>query len=96
MEVVVLDGQSLFDLALQTAGSVEAMFDIAERNSLSVTDPLTAGSELVASDAVNKPVFEYYSVNGIKPATDATIAAMNELRDEGIDFWALEVDFVVQ
>ena len=106
MNVTVLEGQSLFDLAVQTSGSVEAVFDVAELNGLSVTDALIAGSVIetryvvetrcIASVSVNQPIADYYAKNGLKPATDATDEAMNELRDEGIDYWAVEVDFIVQ
>ena len=40
-------GQSLLDVALQEYGSVDALFALADANGLAVTDPLTAGQELV-------------------------------------------------
>jgi hypothetical protein len=95
MEVKVLEGQSLFDLAVQVSGSTEAAFNMAGLNGLSITDVLTSGSVLIAPDPINKPVSEYYRMNGLKPATDVTIGVMDEMRDEGIDYWAIEVDFIV-
>ena len=97
MKVTVLDGQSLFDLAIQHSGSIEAVFEMASANGLSVTDDLVTGTELETVSATDKPVAKYYSNNGLKPATalttdDQLVAA--EL--EGISYWAINVDFVVQ
>lgn len=64
-----LNEQSIIDLAIQTAGSVEAAFDLAKKNGLSLTDELTAGQELAAVDVVSKPVASYFNQKEIKPAT---------------------------
>ncbi len=94
--VKVLDGQSLFDIALQRCGGIQAVFELADMNGLSITDQLEAGSEMEVPEATNREVLSYYTAKGIRPATDATTSAMDSLRDEGIDFWAIAVDFVVQ
>ncbi|HBL74253.1 MAG: hypothetical protein A2W90_18035 [Bacteroidetes bacterium GWF2_42_66] len=85
--------QSLFDIALQSCGSVEAVFGIAELNGLAITDALAPGQELLVPEPANKPVADYYKMKGLRPATG--IETLDELRDEGIDYWAVEVDFVV-
>jgi hypothetical protein len=97
MEVKVLNNQSLFDIAIQTLGSAEAAFDIALANNLSITDDLEVGHLLQipqqTSDYVKKQTVEYYRINGIKPAT----AIDNEITVllEGIEFWAIEYDFII-
>lgn len=95
-QVIVLESQSLFDLALQQCGGIEAVFDFAERNGLSITDQLSPGSKLHVPEVVNQLVYSYYETRQLKPATDASIEVIDSLRDEGIDFWAITVDFVVQ
>lgn len=94
--ITILDGQSLFDLSLQECGGVEAVVAFAIVNGLSVTDVLTAGEEVVATDVVNPAITNYYKLHQLRPATDVTVDSMDELRDEGIDFWAVDVDFIVQ
>jgi len=93
-EIVVLEAQSLFDLVIQECGGIGAAFEIAELNGLSITDVLVPGTSIELPETINKPVHEYYKTHGLKPSTDAT--TISELINEGIDFWALEVDFVVQ
>jgi hypothetical protein len=94
MEVKVLNNQSLFDLAIQAAGSVEAVFDIALANNVSTTDELTPGRALQIPEVLNKQVANYYSTNGIRPAT-ALSASDAAMLPEGIGFWIVEYDFIV-
>ena len=94
--ITVHDGQSLFDLSIQECGGVEAVVAFATANGLSVTDALTAGDKMAVPGAVNQGLFNYYQLYQLKPATDATLSAMDALRDEGIDYWAVDVDFVIQ
>jgi hypothetical protein len=96
MEVKVLEGQSLFDLAVQACGSVESVISMAGLNDLAITDVLIAGSVIGTPETLSKSVSEYYRMKGMRPATAVTISAMDNLRDEGIDYWAVEIDFVVQ
>lgn len=96
MEVKVLEDQSLFDLAVQACGSVESVFDVASLNGMAITDILIPGSAISVPDFRNLSVSEYYRLRRLRPATDITTENMDQLRDEGIDYWALEVDFVVQ
>lgn len=68
-KIVVLEGQTLIDLAIQQCGSVEAAFQLAVENDLSVTDELSAGLELSSIDPVERPVAQYYEAKRLKPAT---------------------------
>lgn len=92
----VSDNQSLFDIAIQELGSVSSVFELADLNDLSITDYLTPGDELKLPAIKNSDLQDYFRAYNIKPATDATVSDMDALRDEGIDYWAIEVDFVVQ
>ena len=92
--IQVLEGQSMFDIALQACGSVEAVFGIAQLNGLAITDALAPGQELLVPGPVNKLIAGYYRMTRLRPATG--IETLDELRDEGIDYWGVGVDFVVQ
>ncbi|MDR3133220.1 MAG: hypothetical protein LBU42_04265 [Prevotellaceae bacterium] len=94
MEVRVLNGQSLFDIAIQAAGSVEAVFDIALASGLSITDELISGAALAVPAVAGRKVADYYAANGIRPAT--AIGAQDiDFILEGIGFWRLEYDFMI-
>jgi hypothetical protein len=94
MEIKVLNGQSLFDLAVQAAGSVEAVFDIAVANARAVVDDLTPGAAVAIPAVLNKQVAEYYRTNGIRPAT-ALSAQDAEFAMDGVGAWRIEYDFAV-
>ncbi len=96
MTTLVLNQQSLFDIAVQTAGSAEAAFDLALENDLSLTDNLEVGEPIVEQgNWSNRRVAEYYAAKGLKPATAATDEQFNEILGEGIGFMGIEIDFIV-
>ena len=73
-KIKVLNNQSLFDIAIQEYGTVEAVFDLAMANGLGITDELNAGQELAVpdSDFVIPEIVAYYKKNGLHPATGST------------------------
>lgn len=96
--VNVLPGQTLLDLAMQQLGSAEAAFGLAVLNSLNLTADLVAGSSLnYGLTPYSAQVLKIYNDNGYKPASGLAIPGppMPTLLS-GIDYWALEFDFVVQ
>jgi hypothetical protein len=102
MEVKVLERQSLFDLALQVCGTVEAVFEIADQNGMAVADRLTTGTTLrvLRTQGSNKLISDYYETRKLKPATDMDDGGSGSgggglQIDDGIDFMAVEVDNVV-
>lgn len=99
MKIIVQDRQCLADIALQACGSLEAVFAIAEKNGLSVTDDLQAGQVLDydLADVQEKYVVAAYKTESIQPATAITNSEINDLLaiGEGIGFWTIEYDFVV-
>jgi len=68
----VLAGQSIFDLAIQHCGAIEAAFQIALKNNIGLTDELTVGAELASTEIVNRDVVNYYARRGLQPATEIT------------------------
>ena len=91
----VLQGQSIFDIAVQELGSAEGAFDIALLNGQSVTDALEEGQEMKLTALVNKPIAAYYANKSLTPATSLTETQQNEALAEGIDFWAVETEFII-
>jgi hypothetical protein len=67
--MVVLDGQSIFDIALIACGDATAAYQIAILNNINITDDLTPGQELIVPDVVNQDVVTYYANNSLSPAT---------------------------
>ena len=94
----VLHNQSLLDFAIQHTGSTQNAFEVAMANNLSITDKLTAGSELIipVSVAMDVDVKNYYQSKEIQPATDITQHAESEEILEGISIWILNQNFIVQ
>ena len=92
-EIRVLEGQSLFDLAIQTAGSMEASFLLAESNKIGIADDIAPGATLVLSETVNKDIADYYNSRNLQPATNATI---EESKLTGIGNMIVEQNFIIQ
>ena len=65
----VLQGQSIFDIAIQELGSAEGAYALAELNGLSITDELMTGHDLSLPDVQNRSISNYYANKAIKPAT---------------------------
>ena len=93
MNVTVLSGQSVLDLAVQTTGSAETALQLAIANEMSITDALPAGTDVVAVSVANKPVYDYYQNRQLKPATGVISEQLTIRR--GIGFMGIGVDFVV-
>lgn len=89
------DRQSLLDMAVQTSGSMEAAFDLAAANGVSLTDTLADGQVLDTVAAENADTVRRYSVQSIQPATALSEEEMAALAQEGINFMGIEIDFVV-
>ena len=99
MEIIVLNSQSLFDIAIQHTGNVMNAFLIAQANNLSITAPLVAGSKLVIPGTIvlDKDIKGYYDAKKIQPATGTTEGTENgEELLEGISYWIINKNFVVQ
>ena len=70
MKVVVLQRQSLADIALEVYGDLSGLPGIARENGISITDDLTPGMELICPDVTYDNYLQnYVRKNGIKPAT---------------------------
>ena len=81
MKTTARHRQCLIDIALQECGSFEAVFAIAERNGLSVTDDLEVGQTLSyeLADVLDKGIVEKYVADGICPAAMVDERTIKEL-----------------
>ena len=63
-KLFVLYHQNLFDISIQEFGNIEALFDIAMVNGLSITDDLVAGQELIIpkTDYLGNEIYINYDV----------------------------------
>ena len=91
----VSDRQSMFDVAMQTSGSFEAVFELALLNGISITDELVAGQLLQLPAVLNSDNVNYYALKKIVPETVGTEIDESLPVLEGIGYWAIGVDFVV-
>jgi hypothetical protein len=91
--VTVKDYQTLPDIAVQEMGSVDAAFELARLNDISVTDNLVSGQVILLPDA---PADEYV-VNEFhtKKLFPATAEKENESVQGGIGFMGIGIDFKV-
>jgi len=84
--------QTLLDVAIEHAGSTEALFTLAFINGFSLTDDVTPGKELLLPDIVDFKSQQYFQNSIYKPTT-TTVLTPALLG--GIEFWGIETDFIV-
>lgn len=72
MNIITGNRQTVFDIAIQCCGSVEAAFDIAALNDIEVTSCPAHGTELEMPGITNKNAVRHYGQNEIRPATALT------------------------
>ena len=91
MKTIAKHRQCLADIALQECGSFEAVFALAGRNGLSITDELEVGQSLAyeLADVLDKKVVSEYAADGICPAAmvdERTIAELITIipEDDGL------------
>ena len=95
-DVTAEPSQNMFDLAVQVYGDLSGVFNLAKDNGKEMTGELTAGEVLKSrKEVANKLIVDFYKGRNIKPATGLSPEESNELKPEGIDFWAIEYDFIV-
>ncbi|WP_165020141.1 hypothetical protein [Dysgonomonas sp. ZJ279] len=93
METIVLEGQSLFDVAIQECGSVEGAFALAVANNVSISNELPSSESLTKTAITAKRVVDYYNQKELKPATWSTA---KEAKLTGIGYMTIEENFTVK
>jgi len=95
--IKVSEGQTLLDIALQATGDLTRVFEIAGLNGIDLTTDLTIGSTLTAPEpAIDKTyLVDLFAVVYRKPKSADSDTEQTKGR-EGIGFWIIENDFIVQ
>lgn len=94
-KITPLNRQSLLDVALQTSGSIEAAFDLAEANDISISEPLETDAALRSVPVVDQKVVDRYEAADVRPATELSPEDIEMAPYGGIGYMGIEVDFIV-
>lgn len=90
----VKQGQCFLDKVLQTTGSFEGAFEMALLNGIGITEDMVTASQIIPYSIDKKNIVSFWQPNIKEPAT----ALFNEYETlkSGIDYWAIDLDFIVQ
>lgn len=96
-QVKALFGQTVLDIAIQELGDVSRAIEIALLNGLSLTADLSAGQVLSVPQAAKdvRSIVQLFTDKANAPASGNTVGGF-PVKEEGIDFWAIENDFQIQ
>lgn len=91
-----MPGQTLIDMALQELGDAGRAFELAELNSISLTDDLEPGATILLPDpdARKLSLVRMFSIKSLAPASADTSNDIPE-KDSGIDYDAIEIDLII-
>lgn len=89
-----LYGQAWIDIALQQLGTEERLFELCDLNGAGITDELAANTLISAPEPEPNVKRIISALQARKPSSLRTLAPGAEL-EEGIEFWAIELDFIV-
>jgi hypothetical protein len=89
--------QSLFDIAIIHHGAMEAIFSLADRNGLAITDDLSVGQSVEVNNAevVRRQVVARLAAYGAVPATGITPDQADACPHGGLAYMGVECDFIV-
>lgn len=70
-KITVLPGQSIWDIAVQHMGSVDAVKELILLNpdKVNFNDSLVPGTELIIGEIINQKVVDFFAAEVNKPAT---------------------------
>jgi len=100
-EVVVARGQTILDICLQEAGSLDAMFALCDLNNIMPDDVLAPGQIIKVPEPSGSglDVAIQLGMSGKYVNTQLGAEMPNDVPGDqptGINHWAIEVDFIVQ
>ena len=84
MKTTVLPNQSIFDIALQTAGNADAALSIADQNGIDLSSSLTPGTVLETGVSAKSATVAKLAID--PPATGLS----DDIRFTGIGFMTIE------
>lgn len=89
-----LSGQTWVDLVLQQLGDEHRLFELCDMNGAGITDVINAGTIVTSPEAEPDKKRIVNILAGRKPASSFVVTP-GEDEPEGIEFWAIEFDFIV-
>lgn len=89
-----LYGQSWIDIALQQLGTEDRLFELCDLNNAGITDELMANTVITCPAVEAKLKRTVAVLKAYKPSSVKVIPPGGEV-EEGIEFWAIELDFIV-
>lgn len=92
--IKVLYNQTLADIAIQYLGDADRAVELAELNGVGISDELEAGQEMLIPDP--DPESDNIVWTFRNQALAPSSGDGEEHKPEGIDYWQLENDFIVQ
>lgn len=94
--IKVSEGQTLLDIAVEYCGDINAMYAIADLNLKGITDDLITGELLMVPDAevTKADIAAMFLQPFLKPAS-AEDPEASEVAAEGLEYWAIEEDFII-
>lgn len=98
METIALQDQTLADIAVRYCGTLEAIFDIAVLNGLSITAPLEPGQTIIIpeKDYGFKEVVNYFQNEQMQPTSGLTQEQAAIINNAGgIGLMGIEINFIV-
>lgn len=95
--IQVLHNQNLLDITLQNYGNIKAIFDKAIINNISITSELIIKQNLLKTKTVyyDTEVVDYFKNKSINIATGKYNISETMIQ-EGIDYWLINNNFMVQ
>lgn len=89
-----LAGQTWVDIVLQQLGNEHRLFELCDKNNSGITEDINPGTVIQSPEfeATKKAIVSV--LKATLPASDLTVQP-GEPEPEGIEFWAIEFEFVV-
>jgi len=84
---IVLEKQSIFDVALKYYGTVDGVFDIIKRNpTVGLANAIPTGTKLLCEPDTTNDFANYFKKNSIEPANGDSYVSLPENADFNNDF----------
>ncbi|NOS94530.1 MAG: hypothetical protein HOP30_21675 [Cyclobacteriaceae bacterium] len=92
--VKALNGQAWIDLTLQELGDESRLFEMVDLNGGSITGEITPGT-IIQSPEAESGKKRITNLLQVKQPASSRAAVIPPPKEEGIEFWAIEYDFIV-
>lgn len=91
--VKVKHRQTPIDIAVLQSGNISGVFELALLNNVSISKELASGEELATGTVINEDIVRELKSRNARPARGIKPPNGN---NEGIGYWRVFVDFIVQ